>query len=335
MKHSIRQFSFGLSLFLVGMAGQGLAQSTPQQVEGSDWQLLTTTSPAVTTGGTNEFIAWMGLNNDVYFAEFNGTSWINHQIVGGPGWTAQTSAAPSLAFVYENDVWLAWKGLSDNNIWYSIWDGTSWSTQQVVSGSGWTAATNYAPSLVLFQNSVYLTWTGDGTAQDIWFTYQTGIGNQWGPQQTVSGPGWTAQASSAPSIETSETFEYGFIYLFWQEKSSNGIWETNGLTYPNSYLISWSDGQFQVGGLTDVAPAAVTLGSNLTVFYKESTSNVLSYFCAENSGNVSGSGWSAFTNVAPAVASSTDSILAWKNATDNTVWFMDPTTLPGTKYCGS
>jgi hypothetical protein len=48
---------------------------------------------------------------------------------------------------------------------------------------------------------------------------------------------------------------------------------------------------------------------------------------------VSSSGWSAETDVAPAVASSVGingsmgSILVWKNASDHTLWFLDPTTL--------
>lgn len=53
---------------------------------------------------------------------------------------------------------------------------------------------------------------------------------------------------------------------------------------------------------------------------------------------VSGPDWSAETNAAPAVASATivfdgygapAAILAWKNASDNTILYLDPATLPG------
>jgi hypothetical protein len=263
MKHLTGQFSIGLALFLISFAGQGLAQSTPQQVKASGWQALTTAGPAVTTGGTNKYIAWMGLNNEVYFAVFNGTSWTDHQIVKGSGWTAETSAAPTLVYVYANDVWLAWKGKSSNDIWFSIWNGTSWSTQQKVSGSSWTAETSSAPSLALFQNTVYLAWQGDASAEDIWYTYYSGE-EEWGTQRRVSGSGWTASTSAGPSLN-SFPFEENIMYLFWRDKSTGDVWESSGETLPSSYTISWSDGEFSLGLATDVAPASAAFGDDLVV----------------------------------------------------------------------
>jgi hypothetical protein len=337
MRHSIKQLVLGLTLSLASLAVlgvQSLAQSTPQQVMGSNWQALSTTAPAVATGGTNEYIAWMGLNNKVYFAVFNGSTWTDHQIVGGSGWTAETSASPALVYVYANDVWLAWKGKSSNVIWYSIWNGTSWSTQQKVSGSGWTAETSSAPSLALFQNTVYLAWQGDGAAESIWDTYYSEEG--WGAQQTVGGSGWTASTSAGPSLNNFQ-FEPTIMYLFWRDKSTGYVWETSGETPSSSSAISWGDpADFSLGAATNVGPASVafpTDDGDLVVFYT-STSNEVAYLCATSSGLVKGSGWSAETDAAPAAASATLSILAWKNATDDTIWFLNPTTVPGISPCG-
>src|ERR1700678_2347002 len=99
LKHTMKHLNMGLALFLVSLANQGLAQSTPQQVQGSGWRALTANAPAVATDGTNRYIAWKGLsNNDIYFAMFNGTEWTDHQIVTGSDWTAKTDAAPALAY---------------------------------------------------------------------------------------------------------------------------------------------------------------------------------------------------------------------------------------------
>jgi hypothetical protein len=342
MKHSIGQFTIGLALSLISLASQGLAQSTPQQVKTSSWQLLTTASPAVASDGTNRYIAWMGLNNKVYFAVFNGTSWIDHQIVGGSGWTAETSAAPALAYVSGTAVWLAWKGVSGNDIWYSIWNGTSWSTQQTVSGSGWAAGTNSPPALVNFFGTVYVMWEGDGSTSSIWYSYYSG--GAWSAQETVSGSGWTAETNAAPSVIT-DALGDSYLLLFWKGKSGDSIWGTFGYI-SSSFNPSWTTQgtESECSPSTNAGPAAVSFlnsggsGDDLAIFWKDSASNTISYSYASFSsgcGTVSGSGWSAATNVAPAVATYSDgtvatgSILAWKNASNDTVWFLDPTTLPG------
>jgi hypothetical protein len=107
-------------------------------------------------------------------------------------------------------------------------------------------------------------------------------------------------------------------------------------------IPGWSSGgTVSCSAESNVAPAAAFFINTAkgplwddVVFWKNSSNNAISY--SYTCGTVSGSGWSAETNVAPAVASSpnaaeasTAAILAWKNATDNTIWYLDPTTLPG------
>jgi len=94
---SIR-LSISLALWMASFAGQGLAQSVPQQVAGSGWQALTGTAPAVTTDGTLEYVAWKGATSArIYFSVFNGTEWTTQKAVGGTGWTAESGASPALA----------------------------------------------------------------------------------------------------------------------------------------------------------------------------------------------------------------------------------------------
>jgi hypothetical protein len=60
----------------VSLSIGGFAESSPQQVAGSNWQALTADSPAVIVGVKNDrFIAWRGLDNKIYFAELSGSMW--------------------------------------------------------------------------------------------------------------------------------------------------------------------------------------------------------------------------------------------------------------------
>jgi hypothetical protein len=338
MKHFIRQFNFAIALFLMSFASQGRAQSTPQQVLGSGWQALTNASPAVTSDGTNRYIAWRGLNNDVYFAIYNGKSWTSHQIVGGPGWTAETSAAPALQYAgYGTNVWLAWKGKSSNKVYFSTWDGTQWTPQQVVQGSdpSWTALTNVAPAIGVSAFTPYLAWKG-ATGDKIWYTYQTFEG-PWATQQVVQGsdPSWTAETSASPSLTNDDS---GDQLLYWKGKSGDSIWNSFGAIYLPSQVANWN-GQATIGcdASTEAGPSAAEFSNpsegytwTIVTFWKSSSSDQIIYDfpCGSAVSH-------AATNVAPAVATysgegtSSASILAWKNATDNTIWFLDPTTLPG------
>jgi len=340
MKHSISQFGAGFVLALAGLMSQGFAQ---QQVSGSGWQALTTVAPAVASSETLQYVAWRGQSsNSIWFSSYNGTSWTQQSVVSGSGWTAQTSAAPALTFdANSNLLWLAWKGASTDEIWYSTWNGSSWSNQQTVQGSGWAAETNATPALVNYNGTIYLAWKGDGSAEYIWYSFYSG--GVWAYQATVSGSGWNAQTSSAPVLITAGVGD-PFLFLYWKGMSTDDIWDTVGNV---SGSVSW-DTQSTASLCspeTNVAPAAIVFtnsggggGTDVALFWKTSTSNALLYSYYDFSsgcGTVSGSGWSAETDVPPAVSTyststeSTESILAWTRASDNTIWFVDPTTLPG------
>jgi hypothetical protein len=334
----MKQTGMALALLIAGLVNKGIAQSKPQQVEGSNWRALTGSAPAVTTDGTNRYIAWQGLNNDVYFAMFNGKTWTNHQIVGGTGWTAETSATPAILYAgFGTTVWLAWKGKgSSNTIWFSTGDGTSWSKQEPVSGTDpdWTAESNAGPALGIYGGTPYVAWKGAST-DEIWYTYNLG---SWAHQQVISGSGWTAYTKATPAVTTDQS---GNLHVFWKGKSSDDIWGSMGQIVSCCEPEWLGQGTISCSAESNVAPGAgfFTNANKVlwdeVVFWKQSTSNAIlySYGC----GKVAGSSWTAQTNVTPAVANysgegeSVASILAWKNASDNTVWFLDPTTLPSMK----
>ena len=348
---SIR-LSISLALWMASFAGQGLAQSVPQQVAGSGWQALTGTAPAVTTDGTLEYVAWKGATSArIYFSVFNGTEWTTQKAVGGTGWTAESGASPALAWDFKTgEIWLAWKGATSNAIYFSMWNHISWSAQQKVAGSGWDAQTALSPAFAGSDfNGTTLAWKGV-TTNKIWYTRWNYPG--WTTQQIVQGTtasgSWIAQTNVAPAVEPA-----GLPSIFWKASSSDRIRTSvqNPPLWAPQQVIACDNPKWVAE--TTVAPAAALFSNSVAdtstdaVFWKDPSDNTIWYtydgnetqlFCAPPA-TVSGSGWSAATDVSPATAGalgySTASILAWKNATDNTIWFLDPTTLRGLSAFGS
>jgi len=328
-------------LLVMGFTLPAFGQSTPQQVKGTGWVAKTESSPAVAGGVTNgkawRYIAWRGTNDLIYFAMNNGEGWTDHQIVGGTNWTAETSAAPALQTqLYNSAVWLAWKGKSSNNIYVSSWNGTEWTQQQQVQGTGWTAGTKVGPAVGATSGAPYVAWKGASDGR-IWYTVgnSTKNGLEWSTQQVVEGSGWTAETSATPSFAVDSS---GGQYLFWKGESGDSIWYSDGAVNGGA-LDFGQQNTTKCEASTDEGPATAAFDSDgsefpIAIFWKSSSSNAILYDAFYNSDPCGSTVANAATNVAPAVASYIDapsaaSILAWKNATDNTVWFLDPTTLPG------
>jgi hypothetical protein len=353
MKHTIPHLSMGFALFLASLANQSFSQSTPQSISGPGWEARTLFSPAVAVAGVNEFAVWIQFNyNNISFSIFNGTDWTTPTLVGGSGWTAETNAAPALAVdLTSGDVWVAWKGLSDNKVWFSYWNSNGWSTQAVVSGSTWTAETDTSPAIAATQNSsapIYLAWKGASTDK-VWFTYGGSFG--WAIQKSVygdyMGSHWTAKTNVAPGLEA----WYEGAAVNWSGTSKGEInysgvdigtddWGADEKLYcPDPKWTAETNAQ-PVG--SNFANSGGTSNTTAVFWHGKSDNSVwYTYFvdwaCGFDSwmqqATVGESGWSASSDYAPAVASypnyATVSILAWENAKDNTILYIDPTTLPG------
>ena len=76
---------------------------------------------------------------------------------------------------------LAPPGNADQRIWYSSYNGTTWSQQQLIPG-----ASSVGPSLAYspFQKKIYAAWKGSDTDQRIW--YSTYDGSTWSQQQLIT-----------------------------------------------------------------------------------------------------------------------------------------------------
>ncbi|MFZ1918906.1 MAG: hypothetical protein WAU58_15130 [Terriglobales bacterium] len=344
MKQSIGHLTIGLALFLASFANQGLAAN---QVKGSGWKALTTTAPAVAedqngtkyaawqkAGSTQIVVATSPANSNTW--TLLGTSEGGAGVVGGTTWTAGTSASPALAFNSQtNQMWLAYKGQSTpaDRIWFTKWNGTSWVAQQAVSCTNGTPETDIAPALG-GGDDMTLGWQG-AAATDIWTTAWDGSG--WGPQSTVHGsdPTWTAGTSTTPAWIS--PYVNGDPYVLFWKGNSTDIWmsENNAGGWETQTKVTCSTEPSWTYE-TSLAPAVAynnqpDQGPYVVFWTSSSSTSILYSYGAENS-----CGWSepaavpgAATNAAPAVVFplSGDYIVAWKKATNNTVWYYSFDTL--------
>jgi hypothetical protein len=92
---------------------------------------------------------------------------------------------PSLA-VYNNQLFAVWKGVTgDQGLYYSSFNGASWSPQQIIPG----VASSIGPALAEHDGNLYAMWKGMSDDQGLYYSFFNG--SQWAAQQRV--PGNTGQ----------------------------------------------------------------------------------------------------------------------------------------------
>ena len=160
-----------------------------------------------------------------------------------------TSVGPKLA-VFQNRLYAAWKGVdSDQRMFWSSFDGTSWAPQQVGIGGG----TSEGPSLAVFQNRLYAAWKGVGGDQRMfWSSFD---GNSWAPQQVGIGGG----TSVGPSLAVFQNR----IYAAWK-----GV-DTDQRMFWSSFDGNfWTPQQLGIGGGTSVGPTLAVFQNRLYAAWK-------------------------------------------------------------------
>jgi len=339
MKQTSAHFNLGLVLFLTVFAGQALSQK-PQQVEGAGWTAHSNYGPAVATDGNYAYIAWVDSStNDIFFATFTGDGFGSQQTVGGTTsdggtWTAQSSATP--AWGYDGlTFYLIWKGNSSNDIWFSAYSDGVWGQQQTVGGTDphWTAETSVAPAASFYNWPLTLYWKGASSSK-VWTSSLNYLQPGWTNQQVVSGFSTGTYAAPAPEQAPNST---GGSAMFLTNPSNDIV------VGANSYAVSGTGPTWTAQSM--YAPAA---SANLAdpvnqdvVFWKGL--NTTSIWYSYNTGTPLGYGgppvWSvqqtvtgAATDAAPTVAQADGpsievAILAWKNASDDTIWYIEPSGL--------
>jgi hypothetical protein len=122
---------------------------------------------------------------------------------------------------------MAWKGVGDVNIWYSIWDGSAWQPQTMVSGVG----TSASPALAALNGTLLMAWRGIGD-QNIWFHQWNG--STFTDQSTIpiqlSG---VITSSVGPALATVGQV----VYMVWKGMDNDQgmyscVWDGVNWSYP-------------------------------------------------------------------------------------------------------
>jgi len=159
---------------------------------------LTSDSPAVVFfNDINQYVmVWKGAGSDqyIYYAtSADGVAWANHGLTSPD---RGTSIAPALV-LYNSKLYMVWKGVyDDQRLFYSYFNGSTWSPQQWIPTVGGSSAT---PALAVYQGKIYMAWKGMYDDQRMFYT--TFDGNTWAPQiwipnqWTSTGPALSAYGS--------------------------------------------------------------------------------------------------------------------------------------------
>ncbi|KAK4183067.1 hypothetical protein QBC35DRAFT_467598 [Podospora australis] len=155
------------------------------------------TTPAAVDFNNTLSVFYLGSSDDgiFYITTTNGTNWTSVKNVSTP-----------------------LRGYDNNGTWYSTSkDGVTWTGQISISGQvgGQGFRPKTAPSAVVYQEKLYLFWSGNG--QDGIF-FSTFDGKNWKKQDRLKTPG-IADYTNGYAV----TFN-GLLYLFWNGPGNNGTW---------------------------------------------------------------------------------------------------------------
>ncbi len=201
------------------------------------------------------YAAWKGSDSDetLWYSSLNGSGWAPQAQIPGPASPVGPSLVVSGAFVVDPPLYAAWAGTdSDEQLWYSSFDGSSWAAQAQIPGES-----SVGPSLAWFANAaagselLYAAWQGSDGDQRLW--YSSFDGSSWAPQAQIPG--------TASSVGPSLTTFNGLLYAVWQGSDGD-----QRLWYSSFDGSSWAP-QAQIPGAQAQIPATVPapatgLGSN-------------------------------------------------------------------------
>jgi hypothetical protein len=234
----------------------------------TDWK------PGLGVLGETLVAAWKGVGADeniYYSTTTDGSTWAAKKQIPGVGTTNGPSLAPYTTEFGELVLYAAWKGSgTDERIWYSIFNGTSWTPQkQMINGPppGFgSIQSSIGPSLTYFDKykALYAAWKGAGNDQTLWVSEWGGY--EWWPQSNFR-PG--IFSSIGPSLAVFN----GNMYAAWKgEGNDQRIFYTIYYdTYFGTVVID-GKGYIQVPlpspiG-TSVGPSMAALGDQLIFSWK-------------------------------------------------------------------
>jgi hypothetical protein len=113
---------------------------------------------------------------------------------------------------FGNDLVAAWKGSgSDQQLYYSSFDGSSWAPPATIPGTD----SSIGPSLCEFSGRLYAAWKGSGSDQQLY--YSSFDGSSWAAPATIPG---TDSSSGSPVGASLAVFD-NKLYAAWRTTANN------------------------------------------------------------------------------------------------------------------
>jgi hypothetical protein len=223
-------------------------------------------APALTsTRGLLHMVHLGDTSNDIWWSIFDGTTWQKPDGTPGneriPG--QQSKATPALA-VYNNQLHMVHLGDTSNDIWWSIFDGTTWQKPDGTPGNERIPGqqSKATPALAVYNNQLHMVHLVY-TSNDIWWSIFDGT--TWQKPDGTSGneriPG--QQSKTAPTLA-----EFGGdLHLIHLGASTDNIWTS---AYSG---IEWSTNRRRYDGQSRAPIAAAALGGQFYLVHIGEQSN--------------------------------------------------------------
>ena len=185
-------------------------------------------------------------SNDIWWSRYDGTSWKKSDGTPGneriPGQSSK--ASPALA-VFNNRLHMVHLGNTSNDIWWSIYDGTSWKKSDGTAGNERIPgqSSKASPALAVFDNKLHMVHLGNGS-NDIWWSMYDGT--SWKKSDGTPGneriPDQKSKAAPALAVFNNQ------LHMAHIGDSSNSIW--------NSFIVNgkWNSNRRRYNGASVASP---------------------------------------------------------------------------------
>jgi hypothetical protein len=148
------------------------------------------------------------------------------------------------------------------DLWYNVFDGTSWLPNDLKITQGGHSKTSAGPAMAEYNGKLYLAYKGSGS-DDLW--YNVFDGTSWLPNDLKITQGGHSKTSRRPALAV-----YGMqLYLAYRSGGSDDIW------YNVFAVNSWLAQDISVthGGSVQTAegPALAAFGAYLFMAYRDNS----------------------------------------------------------------
>jgi subtilase family serine protease len=192
-------------------------------------------------GGSPGYKSGPGYDACTGLGSLNGTA-LEHALRG--------VGLPVALETFNGKLYMAWKGIErDDRIFYSSFNGTTWTPQQMIPGIGSSSGV----SLAVYAGKLYMAWKGVLGDQGIW--YSSFNGTTWAPQQLVPGIG----TSVGPRLAVLGNN----LFMAWK-----GVENDQRIFFNQFNGTTWTAQQLVPGVATSVGPAVANFNGAIYMAWK-------------------------------------------------------------------